>query len=127
MALEYYHRAISGGSWIATIHYARLLAELGHHDDCEQTLENGVASGFLPAYFWLAWFRYQRSKTAMVRREVRPLLAHAAERGHPEAKLLLARWMMLGKLRLRDIPLGCRLAIEGALSFAFRRDQPAAS
>jgi hypothetical protein len=40
---------------------------------------------------------------------------------------LLARWMMLGKLRLRDIPRGWRWAIEGALSFAFRGTNAAAS
>ena len=39
MALQYYHRAIGGGSWMATISYAQLLAELGHHDDCESTLK----------------------------------------------------------------------------------------
>jgi TPR repeat protein len=127
LALKYYYRAIGGGSWMATIHYARLLAELGRDDECQRTLEDGVASGFLPAYFWLARLRYERSKSAKVRQEVRPLLDHAAEQGHPEAKLLLARWMMLGKLRLRDIPRGFRMAVEGALSFAFRREQTAAS
>ena len=83
---------------MATIHYARLLAELGHYDACERTLENGVASDFVPAYFWLAWCRYEQSKTTKVRGEVRPLLEYAAEKGHPEAKILLARWMALGKL-----------------------------
>ena len=126
-ALEYFHRAICGGSWMATIYYARLLAELGHHDDCEQTLEDGVASDFVPAYFWLAWYRYQRSKSAQVRKKVRPLLEYAAEKGHPHAKLLLARWMMLGKLGLRDIPRGFRLAAQGAVSFALRREYAQAS
>lgn len=112
---------------MATIYYARLLSELGHYDDCERTLENGVASDFVPAYFWLAWFRYQQSKTTKVRREVRPLLEYAAIKGHPEAKLLLARWMVLGKLGLRDIPRGFRLAVQGAVSFAFRREYAPAS
>lgn len=112
---------------MATIHYARLLAELGHYDHCERTLENGVASDFVPAYYWLAWYRYERSKTTKVRREVRPLIEYAAEKGHPAAKALLARWMVLGKFGLRDIPRGCRLAIQGAASFAFRRDYAPAS
>jgi len=120
MALEYYHRAICGGSWIATINYARLLAELGRHDDCERTLEDGVVSGYVPAYYWLAWLRYTRSETANVRREVRPLLDHAAKCGHPRAQRLLAHWMMLRKLGLRDIPRGFGLAIELALSFPRR-------
>lgn len=121
-ALDYYHRAICGGSWIATIHYARLLAELGHYDACERTLQNGVASDFIPAYFWLAWFRYEQSKTSKMRREVRPLLEYAAEKGHPDAIRLLARWMVLGKFGLGDIPRGCRLLAQGAASFAFRRE-----
>lgn len=106
MALKYYHRAISAGSWMATLYYARLLAELGHHDDCESTLNGGVASGFAPAYFWLGWCRYARSKTSLVRREVRPLMEHAADKGHPMAKLILARWMALGHLGLHNIPRG---------------------
>jgi hypothetical protein len=110
---------------MATIDYARLLAELGHHDECEQTLDNGIAAGFIPAFFWLAWLRYERSKTARARKEVRPLLDHAAQHGHPQAKLLLGRWMMLGKLGMREIPHGCRLVIE-ALSF-LRREQAAPS
>ncbi len=127
IALEYYYRAICGGSWGATIHYARLLAELGRHDDCERALMDGVNTGFVSAYFWLAWLRYKRSGTAKVRREVRPLLDHAATRGHPKAKLLLARWMMLGKLGLRDVPRGWRWAIDGVLSVPFRRTHSAAS
>jgi TPR repeat protein len=122
MALEYYHRACCNGSWMATIHYARLLEELGHHDDCERVLENGVESDFVPAYFWLAWCRYHRSKTTKVQREVRPLLEYAASRGHPEAKLLLARWMVHGGLGLGAVPRGFWLAVQGAISFAFRRE-----
>lgn len=126
-ALEYYRRAICGGSWMATIHYARLLAELGHYDSCERTLEQGVAADFVPAYFWLAWCRYEKSKTTKVRREVKPLLEYAAQKGHPQAKLLLSRWMALGKFGLREIPRGCRLVAQEAASFAFRREYAAAS
>jgi TPR repeat protein len=126
LALEYYHRAICGGSWIATIHYARLLAELGHYDLSERTLENGVASDFVPAYYWLAWYRYERSETTKVCREVRPLLEYAAEKGHPRAKLLLARWMVLGKFGLRHIPRGFRLVVQAAAS-AFRPEYAPAS
>jgi hypothetical protein len=112
---------------MATIYYARILAELGYFDDCESTLENGVASNFTPSFFWLAWFRYQRSRTGETRREVRSLLEYAAGKGHPEAKLLLARWLVLGKLGLGEIPRGVRLVVQGAMSFAFRREYAAAS
>ena len=117
-ALEYYYRAIGRGSWMATIYYARLLAELGHYDDCEQTLANGIAADFAPSYYWSAWFRYERSRISKVCRDVRPLLEFAAAKGHPGAITLLARWMMLGKLGLRNIPQGFRLAFQ----FIFRNN-----
>lgn len=127
MALKYYHRAIGAGSWMATLYYARVLAELGHHDDCESTLNGGVASGFVPAYFWLGWCRYARSKTSLARREVRPLMKHAADKGHPMAKLFLARWMALGHLGLHNIPRGWVSVVRFAVSSASaeRRTGPA--
>jgi TPR repeat protein len=117
-AQEYYRRAIQGGSWTATIHYARLLDQLGHHDACDRVLEDGVAAGYVPAYFWLAWLRYQRSRTRETCREVRPLLEYAAKCGHPGAKRKLAQWMVLGKFGARErfhgAVLSFRLAYEDA-------------
>lgn len=117
-ALEYYYRAIRAGSWMATIDYARVLEELGHHDHYERVLEDGVGSDFVPAYFWLAWCRYERSKTRDMCREVRPMLEYAAGKGHPAAKRMLARWMLLGKFGLRDIPGGVKLALRFAIQWA---------
>ena len=105
-ALEYYHRAICAGSWMATIHYARLLEKLGHHDHCDRVLKDGVASDFVPAYFWLARLRYKRSKNGKVCRDVRPFLEYAAIRGHPGARVTHAQWMIWGRLGLREIPRG---------------------
>jgi TPR repeat protein len=120
MAKAYFQRAIDGGSWMATIYYARLLSDLGRHDECERALESSVASDFVPAYFWLAWFRFQRSKTTKVRREkVRPLIEYAAGRGHPEAKVMLARWMVRGKFGSRYIARGLRLTVRGAFRHEF--------
>jgi TPR repeat protein len=118
MALEYYHRAICAGSWMATLHYARLLAEVGRYDDCVSTLEQGVASDFVPAYFWLAWFRYERSKSRKVCEEVRSLLEYAASHGHPAANFKLARWMLFGKFGPRKIFAGVVLALRGASRWA---------
>ena len=109
-AQEYYRRAIQGGSWSATIHYARLLDELGHYDICDEILEDGVAVGFVPAYFWLAWLRYKRSKTREACREGRPLLEYAARAGHPGARRKLAQWMLLGRFGPREIFRGLRLS-----------------
>ena len=106
LALEYYHRAILGGSWSATIAYARLLEKVGRQTDCENYLRECVATGFTPAYFWLAWLRYNRDRTSTVRREVRPLLEYAARQGHPAARDFLARWMARGQLGLLNVPRG---------------------
>lgn len=115
LALDYYHSAICGGSWTATISYARLLAEVGRYDECDQVLNDGVSCGFAPSYFWLAWLRYSQLKTRRTRKEVRPLLEYAANQGHPYARLLLYRWMGLGKLSLRDVPVGLILLVREAL------------
>ena len=119
-ALQYYHSAICGGSWIATLYYAQLLYEVGEYDDCERVLSDGVNYGFVPSYYWLAWFRHKRQGTRAVREEVRPLVEHAAKAGHPAAKFLLAHWMLSGKLRLRDIPRGWLMAAQIVIAYANR-------
>lgn len=111
-ALDYYHRAICAGSWMATIDYARLLADQGHVEDSEAVLQDGVRLEFVPAYFWLAWLRYERAPTRATCREIRPLLDHAAEQDHPGAQLILARFMAKGKFGLRQIPRGFRRLLE---------------
>ena len=109
LARKYYHRAICAGSWSATLPYARLLAEAGDLEESEQVLEDGIASNFIPAYFWLAKLRLARSKSRGTCRRVRPLLEHASAHGHPGAKRLLAGLMLLGKYGFRQIPAGFRL------------------
>jgi TPR repeat protein len=107
-AREYYHRAIVSGSWIATLKYARVLAEQDDVDGCEGVLEDGVEKDFVPACFWLAWYRYKRSPTGATAREIRPLLDRAVDAGHPAADVLLKRLMISGKLGIREIPKGMR-------------------
>ena len=116
--LVYYRRAIMAGSWTATIHYARLLAELGYYDTCDKVLEDGVAVGFVPAYFWLAWLRYERSKSHELCREVRPLMEYAAKAGHPGAQRKLASWMLLGRFGLREMFRGALLSFRLAHEYA---------
>jgi hypothetical protein len=70
---------------------------------------------FVPAFFWLAWIRYQRCKSREVCREIRPLLEYAAKRGHPEAEITLARLMVHGKFGLRAIATGIGLLLRSAL------------
>ena len=117
-AQEYYRRAIQGGSWTATIHYARLLDEFGHHDACDQVLKDGVALGFVPAYFWLAWLRFKRSRSRQTCSEVRPLLEHAARAGHPGARRKLSQWMLLGRFGPREIFRGVSLHLRLAREYA---------
>lgn len=108
-AQEYYYRALCAGSWMATIRYARLLERHGYDDYWPGVLEDGVRADFVPAYYWLAWFRCKHAKTAEERRAVRPLLEHAAAAGHPGAELLLVRSLLLGRFGIRGIPEGLRL------------------
>ena len=120
LAMQYYYSAICGGSWASTLCYARLLYEVGRFEDCERVLTDGVSCGFVPSYYWLAWLRHERHSTRAVRKEVRPLVEHAAREGHPAAKELLIRWMVSGKLRLRDIPRGWLMVVQYAIAFANR-------
>lgn len=117
IAEDYYRRAIEAGSWLATINYARLLDGQGRHGECDEVLQGGVASDFDPAFFWLARLRYQRRPTRKVCREVRPLLEHAAGKGHPMAAATLFKWMSLGRLRLREIPAGIATGLRWAARF----------
>ncbi|MGQ0589217.1 MAG: hypothetical protein ACT4N8_06760 [Sphingosinicella sp.] len=114
-AADHYYRAICAGSWLATIGYARLLAEHGDADESEAVLEDGVRQDFVPAYFWLARLRYDRSPTRATCREIRSLLDYAAKRGHPDAKQTLGRLMMKGKFGIFAIPRGLRLLFETML------------
>lgn len=107
-AAVYYRRAIEAGSWIATVRYAQLMAKLGHFDICQKTLEDGVQAGFIPAFYWLAWFRYRQSKNRRTCREIKPLLERATAAGHPAAALLLAQMRLGGKFGLRETPQGFR-------------------
>lgn len=111
-AADHYLRAIRAGSWMATIAYARLLAEHGDADGSEDVLRDGVVLDFVPAYFWLAWLRYDRAPTRATCRAIRPLLGYAAERGHPGAKQTLGRLMVKGKFGLLAIPRGLKLLRE---------------
>ena len=118
-AQDHYYRAACAGSWMATIYYARLLAEIGDHDRCDQVLKDGIAADFVPAYFWLAWLRYERAKSRNLCREVRPFLEYAASQGHPGAQITLARWMTVGKFGLGEIPRGLKAVARLALRSGF--------
>ena len=120
-AQEYYRRAVEAGSWLATVHYARFLAEHGFHDECETVLKDGVAAKFVPSYFWLAYLRSSRLQTRSAYREARPLLEYAAAQGHPAAQVFRAHFLVLGKLGIRNIPAGIVAVFRWAYRSA-RRD-----
>jgi len=111
-AMTYYRRAIEAGSWMATLKYASLLADLGHFDTCETILQDGVQADFVPAFYWLARVRLKRSKNRRTCCAIRPLLEHAADAGHPAAALLLARLKFRGKFGIREIPQGFRESLQ---------------
>jgi TPR repeat protein len=108
LACDYYRSAITAGSWMATLGYARLLASHGHFAECDRVLEDGIKAEFVPAYYWLARLRLARSKSRATCREIRPLLKYAAGNGHPEARRLLAVLMLFGRYGLRNVPKGWR-------------------
>jgi hypothetical protein len=108
-AEEFYRRALCAGSWKATLSYAGMLFKRGADSAWPSTLGDGADKGFIPAFFWLAWYRYKRAPGRKTAREVRPLLETAAGAGHPGARLMLARWKASGKFGLREIPNGIRL------------------
>jgi len=108
-AEEFYRRALCAGSWRATIRYADLLFKRGAHDEWRATLSDGVQKGFIPSFFWLAWYSYKLSPKGRTAREVRYLLETAADAGHPSARLTLARWHASGKFGVREIVRGVRM------------------
>jgi TPR repeat protein len=122
----YFRRAISAGSSMATIGYARFLAGQDRHEECLRVLEQGVEAGFVPACYWLARFRYDRSPSRGLCREIRPLIERAASAGHPLAEVFLARLKTLGKFGLREIPAGLAAAARMALREARSEDGEAA-
>ena len=103
-----YHRAICAGSWSATLRYAKLLARREDLAGCESVLRDGAELEFIPAFFWLAWYRYKWRPTRATAREIAPLLEHADARGHPMARKFLGALMLRGKFGIRQIPNGLR-------------------
>lgn len=110
-ATEWYRRAIKAGSWMATRYYAGFLAKCGNFKDCEAVLNMGIKAEWVPAYFWLAFWREKQSKSRKTYREIKPLLEHAAERGHPWAQHLLSGFMIRGKFGISEIPRGFMLRL----------------
>lgn len=105
-AEHFYRSAIVAGSWMATISYARLMFDHGKFESCEDVLDDGVQNDFTPAYFWMAWYRYKREPTSKTARRIRPLLEHAAEKGHPTAKMMLNSARATGQFGMFEIPKG---------------------
>lgn len=107
---HWYVEAMNAGSWMATLHLARVLQKQGRFAECFEILEDGVRSNFTPSFFWLAWYRLRISYNRKTFGEILPNLIRASEEGHPAAQLYLSRWMMLGKFGFRRIPEGFRRA-----------------
>ncbi len=105
-AEQYYYRAQLAGSWMATLQLAKLLFDHRINEKWEGILENGVESEFIPANFWLAWYRYKRTPRRETAVEVRPLMEKAASAGHPGARMILARWKGQGKYGLNEMRRG---------------------
>ena len=108
-AEDYFRRGFAAGSWMSTLDYCNLLYRRGAHDNWRSTLADGVDKGFIPSFFWQAWYTYRPNPSDKVAEEVRPLMLKAAEAGHPGAEAMLARWTARGWFGLRKIPEGFRM------------------
>jgi TPR repeat protein len=108
LAEHYYYQAQMAGSWMATLQLSDLLFKHRINERWVGILENGVESDFIPANFWLAWYRYKRRPRRQTAREARPLMEEAAEAGHPGARLILAEWKGQGKYGLHEMRQGFR-------------------
>ena len=111
-ARDFYVSAVSQGSWMATLDYARLLNKGGFVLESEQVLNDGIEENWVPSYFWLTWYRHGRSANRQTYRDIKSYLIHAAEAGHPMAQALRVRFTLFGKFGLREIPHGFKLARE---------------
>lgn len=125
-ALTWYHKAVCGGSWTATLAYAALLEKRGNFEDADAVLMDGVNVGFMPAVYRLAKLRYENSPSRATAQSVRHLLDSAISEGHPAAEVYLGRLMLLGKFGLRRIPEGWRRISAGFDKFSEHLDQAAA-
>jgi TPR repeat protein len=123
----WYRRAIEAGSWMATVDYADYLARHEYHAECEEVLQDGVESEFVPAFFWLAWYRIKRSEASRTYREVRPLLQYASEQGHPAASFYFARHMSVGKFGFKEIPTGISMYCKHWNRIRIERDRRVAA
>lgn len=107
-AMEWYYKAIDGGSWMGSIEYSRVLNELGYHELADEVLEDGIAANLATAYFRQAKQRYERSRSRSAARAVRPLLERAIELGHPRADHYLRGLQTFGKFGIREVRDGIR-------------------
>gem|GEM_PF-1250716 len=108
LAEQYYYRAQMAGSWTAALALAKLLFHQNINENWAAILENGVKSGFLPANFWLAHFRFKRNPQRRTARVLRPMLEEAAQAGHPGARRTLSSWQGRGRFGLKEVVRGYR-------------------
>lgn len=112
LASEYLMKAVGAGSWQSVIPYASTLFKLGRHDLWPDVLEDGVEKGFVPAYFWLAWYRHKQKPSRKTAREHRHFLELAVTEGHLGAEMMLAQWTMRGKFGIRQMPQGLKMTAD---------------
>jgi TPR repeat protein len=117
----WYERAFVGGSQVAMLKCADAAAARRDYKATVQILQVGVADGWIPAIFWLAWYRHKQSPTKQTYTEIFPMLKLAARRGHPAARMTLVNFMARGKFGMIRKPVGVMLAIidvvkEGAMA-----------
>jgi len=102
----WYKRAFACGSQRAMVECAHFAASRKDYAACEAILQVGVEEDWTPALFWLAWYRHKQSESKETYRAIFPMLAEAARRGHPAARLIFANFMTRGRFGLLHVPRG---------------------
>lgn len=112
LAERWYRLSFEAGCNRAMLDLGHLVARQGDLEEAEAVAERGAVNDWAPALFWLAYYRLTRSASRQTFLEVRPLLERAATQGSPGAIWTLARYMITGRLGLREIPHGVKLLLE---------------
>ena len=100
-AQEYYLGAISAGSWIALLDYARMLEREEHSDLADYYIEQAIEADLAAGHYQKAKFSWNRAPSRQTAERIYPHLALAADKGHRGALLMIARLYLYGWCGLR--------------------------
>lgn len=125
LAVHFYGEAFEAGSWLAGLYYARMMENSGEQEIVDDILESGVRNRHLPAFFWLAYFRFRRNPGRKTAQAVRPLLEELIGQQHHGARYMLSGMKLRGYYGLRDVREGYREMMDHAAELDAELEQRA--